>query len=401
MPGIILSTLDIFAIVVLAVLAISIVVVIVVLGSLPGKIARGRDHPHAQAVTVAGWIGLIFVAFWPLALIWAYVDVPRAAPAATDWNDLRRRLSRRRGGTSHQGGGGMIVFLLVVYLVFLFLLVKLKIVRFNFFWKASPFIWLGILLIGLFIPMGWGAPQGPVMVVRQSVQIVPNVAGEVVDVPVEPNKPLKVSDVLFRIDPVPYQAKVDQVDAQLKFAQQRYEQFTQLQTRGSGRAFDVEQREAEVDQYRAALEDAKSNLDKTIVRAPADGYVTNVALRKGARVSSLPLSPVMAFIDTSETIVGVEIPQIYARYIEPDQEVEVTFKYRPGEVFTGHVESVLQATAAGWISRYPARRSHQRRSRPRRSSCACGLTISRSRMNCRRGVPAKLRSILTTSSRRT
>jgi len=29
------------------------------------------------------------------------------------------------------------------------------------------------------------------------------------------------------------------------------------------------------------------------VRAPADGYVTNVALRKGARVANLPLAPVM------------------------------------------------------------------------------------------------------------
>ena len=85
---------DIFAWIVLLVLAISAIVVIVVLGSLPGKIARRRNHPYAEAVTIAGWIGLIFVLFWPIALIWAYVDVPRAASAAADWNDLRRRLSR-------------------------------------------------------------------------------------------------------------------------------------------------------------------------------------------------------------------------------------------------------------------------------------------------------------------
>lgn len=91
-----MDTLDIFAIIVLLVLAISAVVVIVVLGSLPGKIARQRNHPHAQAVTVAGWIGLVFVVFWPIALIWAYVDIPRAAPAAAEWNDLRRRLSRAK-----------------------------------------------------------------------------------------------------------------------------------------------------------------------------------------------------------------------------------------------------------------------------------------------------------------
>ena len=60
-----------------------------------------------------------------------------------------------------------------------------------------------LLLVGLFIPMGWGAPQGPALVVRNSVAIVPDVAGEVIDVPVAANTPLKAGDVLFRIDPVP------------------------------------------------------------------------------------------------------------------------------------------------------------------------------------------------------
>jgi len=52
----------------------------------------------------------------------------------------------------------MIVVLLNVYLVLLFILVKLKIVPFNLFWKISPVIVLLLLLVGLFIPMGWGAP---------------------------------------------------------------------------------------------------------------------------------------------------------------------------------------------------------------------------------------------------
>jgi multidrug resistance efflux pump len=120
-----------------------------------------------------------------------------------------------------------------------------------------------------------------------------------------------------------------------------------LQSTGSGRAFDVEQRQAEVDQLRAQHDGAQWNLDKTVVRAPADGYVTNVALRKGARVANLPLTPAMAFIDTSETIVGVEIAQIDVRYIEPGQPVELTFKFRPGKVYTGTVDTVLQAIATG------------------------------------------------------
>ncbi|MCV9997853.1 efflux RND transporter periplasmic adaptor subunit [Pararhizobium sp. YC-54] len=241
----------------------------------------------------------------------------------------------------------MIVVLLNVYLVILFCLVKFKVVRFNLFWKVSPVLVLLLLLIGLFIPMGWGAPQGTALTVRNSVAIVPDVAGEVVEVPVTANTPLKAGDVLFRIDPVPFKAKVDALEAQLDLAQLRLSETSRLQTTGAGRAFDTEQSQAEVEQLQAQLIGAKWDLEKTVVRAPADGYVTNLALRKGARVSSLPLAPVMAFIDTADTIIGIEVPQINARYVQPGQPVEATFKFMPGKVYPGKVESVLQAVATG------------------------------------------------------
>jgi len=243
----------------------------------------------------------------------------------------------------------MIVAILNVYLVILFILVKMKIIPFNLFWKCSPLIVLLLLMFGLFIPMGWGAPQGPALVLRNSVPIVPNVAGEVTDVPVEANKPLKAGDILFKIDPVPYQAQVDTVGAQLKFEELRLAQMTELQLSDTGRAFDVQQRQADVDKLKGQLLGAKYNLDQTVVRAPSDGYVTNLGLMRGPRVASLPLSPVMAFIDTSETIIGVEIQQIDARYIEPGQEAELTFKIFPGQVFNGKVVAVLQSLSTGQI----------------------------------------------------
>jgi multidrug resistance efflux pump len=241
------------------------------------------------------------------------------------------------------------VALINSYLVLLFLLVQFGIVRFNLFWKLSPFIVMVLILFGLLVPMGWGAPQGSAVVVRNSVAIVPDVAGEVAEVPVKANTPLKAGDVLFRIDPVPYDAQVKAIEAQLKLSATRLAQMTQLFERDSGRGFDVEQRQSEVDQLKAQLESAKWNLDKTTVRAPGDGYVTNVALRKGARVANLPLTPVMAFIDTSDTIIGVEIAQNDARYIGPGQAVEVTFKFIPGHVYGGKVESVPQAIASGQL----------------------------------------------------
>lgn len=68
---------DIFAWIVLLILVVSAVAMFFIAGSLPGHIAKSRNHPWAQAVTVAGWVTLVcgFV-LWPVALIWAFVDVP-------------------------------------------------------------------------------------------------------------------------------------------------------------------------------------------------------------------------------------------------------------------------------------------------------------------------------------
>lgn len=241
----------------------------------------------------------------------------------------------------------MMIAIMSVYLALLVGLVWLGAIRFNMFWKSSPFILLLILNLALFIPMGWGAPQGPALVFRNAVSIVPDVAGEVTEVAVAANSPLKAGDVLFRIDPTPYEAQVKTLQAKLKLATTRLSQMTTLFEREAGRGFDVEQRQSEVDQLKGQFQEAQWNLDKTVVRAPADGYVTNLALRKGARVANLPLTPSMAFIDTSDTRIVVEISQIDARYIAPGQDVEVAFKFVPGQVFAGEVESILQAVATG------------------------------------------------------
>jgi hypothetical protein len=43
------------------------------LGGLPGSIAAGRGHPQARAINVCGWMGLITLVMWPIAMVWAYL----------------------------------------------------------------------------------------------------------------------------------------------------------------------------------------------------------------------------------------------------------------------------------------------------------------------------------------
>jgi hypothetical protein len=72
-----MSFLDIFAWIVLLILVASGLAMFFIAGYLPGHIAKSRGHPWAQAVTVAGWVTLIFgFVLWPVVLIWAYVDIP-------------------------------------------------------------------------------------------------------------------------------------------------------------------------------------------------------------------------------------------------------------------------------------------------------------------------------------
>jgi len=241
----------------------------------------------------------------------------------------------------------MIVFLTVLYLGLIFVLIKSG--------KApnKPALWLTVipydlvLLIAFFIPMQWGSPAGDLRLMAHSVTITPNVSGQVIEVPVKPNTPLKKGDVLFKIDPTQYQAAYDAVKADLALATTRLRQARALAKDQAGSIYDVERLEAKVAKLKSQLKNAKWNLDSTIVRAPSDGYVTFVGLRPGQRVGAVPMNRSMAFIDTSETLLGSQLLQNFTRYIEPGQDAEVTFKSRPGKVYPAKVMYLLPATAQG------------------------------------------------------
>jgi len=70
-----MTGLDVFALIVLIVLVVAVLGIWVVLGMLPGKIARRRNHPQADAINVCGWWGVITMGILlPLAFIWAYTN---------------------------------------------------------------------------------------------------------------------------------------------------------------------------------------------------------------------------------------------------------------------------------------------------------------------------------------
>lgn len=244
----------------------------------------------------------------------------------------------------------MIVFLTLCYIAVLAILIKLKVIKLNLWWKLSPLAWMLLLLIVLFIPMQWGAPGGAVNLYQGVVEVIPNVSGEVIEVPVKPLVPLTEGDVLFKIDPKPFQDQVDKLTASLKLASINLKRAEQLYSKRLGPEVDVDRYRAEVDQLTADLETAKYNLSETVVRAPGDGYVVGLTLRPGQRVANLPLRSWVSFVNLNLSRLAMGVNQNVARYIKIGQTAEVTFKILPGKVFTATVENIVPITQQGQLS---------------------------------------------------
>ena len=70
-----MTFLDLFALIVLLVLIGAVIAIWVILGMLPGRIARARNHPQAEAINMCGWWGVLTLGILlPLAFIWAYTN---------------------------------------------------------------------------------------------------------------------------------------------------------------------------------------------------------------------------------------------------------------------------------------------------------------------------------------
>jgi multidrug resistance efflux pump len=221
------------------------------------------------------------------------------------------------------------------------------------------------------------------------IPIVPRVTGQVTEVPIEPNRPIKKGDVLFKIDPVPFDAAVKAAEATLRggedqrknaeskktaltpridLAKLRVGQFTQLAATGAGKRADLEQAQsdlgnleseflaadatesqarAQIAKAEADLITARFDLEGCVHVAPANGRVANLALRPGVRASQLIFKPVMSFIEEDDPWVLAFYRQNEVRYVEPGNEAEIFMETYPGRIIKCKVDSILWATAQG------------------------------------------------------
>lgn len=218
-------------------------------------------------------------------------------------------------------------------------------------WSVPTAVLGGIVLIGsLIFTMNYNHPFSEIS--REyytTTPIVPAVSGTVIDVPVQPNQLLKKGDVLFQLDPKPFQDKLDSVQANLTVAESDFKRAKELFVKGLGKQRDVDLARAQLDDLKAKKSLAQYDIEQTIVRAPTDGYVIQQALRPGLRAVSLPLRPVMVFKHKSDkNLVGWYRQNSMLR-LEAGSKAEVIFDGLPGKIFSAKVIGAIPAIPEGQI----------------------------------------------------
>ncbi|MBM7062961.1 HlyD family secretion protein [Pseudomonas sp. UL073] len=209
----------------------------------------------------------------------------------------------------------------------------------------------GVVLIGtLIFLMNYNHPYSEVA--RSyfvSTPVIPVVTGQVIEVPVTGNELLEKGDVLFRIDPTPFENRVKSLNAQLTQARGDLGRISELLKRNFGTKRDLDVATARVDDLQAQLNIAQYELDHTVVRAPSKGFVTHVSLRPGMMATKLPLRPSMVFIPDEGHYFAAWMRQNSQLRLEVGDEAEVAFDGIPGKVFAGKVHQVIAVIGEGQI----------------------------------------------------
>ena len=188
----------------------------------------------------------------------------------------------------------------------------------------------------------------------QIIKITPRVSGPIVELPVHDNQRVAKGDLLFRIDPRTYTLAVEQAEAKLKQAQaselvkaDQAKRGRDLSRKDKGaiseqalvrKENDLLVALADVDVAEASLHAAKLDLEFTEVRAPVDGYVTNLLLRYGSQ--TVANQPALALIDTNSFWVHGYFKETQIKNIRPDNKVIVKLMTWPDVALEGVVESM-------------------------------------------------------------
>jgi membrane fusion protein (multidrug efflux system) len=170
------------------------------------------------------------------------------------------------------------------------------------------------------------------------VNIAPQVSGSVNTVLVKNQQFVKKGQLLFTIDPRPFQYAVANNQAALQLAQEQATRIIPLVKAGQVARSEGDTIQAQVQEAQAALNQAQYNLAQATITAPADGTLANFSVRVGDSVSQ-GIS-LFALVEQSEFWVDANFKETDLKRIRVGQSATINIDMYPNYIFKGVVESL-------------------------------------------------------------
>jgi len=234
------------------------------------------------------------------------------------------------------------LYFLVIWLVFF----KFKWLPYNKTWKTI--VWSIATTIG-FIVVGalqYYTPVSKIAVVQAYTQeIYPLISGRVNKVYASKSQAVIKGDTLFTIDPKPYQYAVNKYTAALKLAKLKLRDTKILVKKRAAPRANIDKYQSEVDQIIAQLQNARYELDNTVIKAPANGIVSLAALQEGQIVSAS--TGVMNLIQTDKVWLATAMKQNGMERIVAGQPASVIFSGAPGNSYSTTVLLIPEGIVGG------------------------------------------------------
>ena len=188
----------------------------------------------------------------------------------------------------------------------------------------------------------------------QIVRIAPEVSGTVLDVSVADDQYVKQGDVLYRIDPAHFALALAQAEAQLAAADAslRQKMDDAKRRRGMESIVPVEEiqranqamaiAQAELRSAQVAVDKAKLDMERTVLHAPADGYITRLRLSKGDY--AVTGQPNIALVDANSFRIIGYFEETKLHGIEPGAPAQIRL-VGFDDVISGRVVSIGRGIA--------------------------------------------------------
>ena len=118
-----------------------------------------------------------------------------------------------------------------------------------------------------------------------NINVSAKITGLITEVKVMENQQVKANDILVLLDDSKYRAQVAQAGAKLVLAEANFQRASKLNQVGANSHQQMDAARMEYAVAKASYEDAVSNLDDTVIRAPISGMVIGKPIPAGQTVS--------------------------------------------------------------------------------------------------------------------